>query len=243
MADENFSFSEVDNVYNSFLNPHLKNTLCWYISGKCNLNCSFCEAKKSDHDSSKELEYLTKNWINFREGFQNLQGRWEIFLLGGEPLSVPGILDILRDLVRNGHKISLATNLSYSLGYYKKVLNILDGNLCLFLGTFKPEYYKPEPFLKKAQHIDYLVKRYGGVFGVGAVAEPDYLDYLYTLGFWFRERNIKFKLQKKRVNNVHINYNKDQVCKIKEFGRRFSSIEDQKKLDLKKRTSLKEGFV
>lgn len=112
-------------------------------------------------------------------------------------MSVPGILDILKDLVKQGYKISLATILSYSTEFYENILNILEGNLCLFLGSFKPLYYKPEPFLQKAQYIDALVKKSGGSFGVGAVAEPDDLDYLFTIGYWFIERNIKFILQKK----------------------------------------------
>ncbi|MFW6383578.1 MAG: radical SAM protein, partial [Nanoarchaeota archaeon] len=164
---ESFSWQDVSS------NIHAQNTVCWHITENCNLNCSFCEIKQNKANFKEELKFLKKNWPNFKKQFNKLPGTWEVFLMGGEPLSLPGILEIVNDLVKQGHKISLATNFSFSTSMYEKFLKIVGAKLCLLFATFKPEYYNPEVFLKKAEHINNLVKAQGGQFGVGAVAEPD----------------------------------------------------------------------
>ncbi|MFW5991315.1 MAG: radical SAM protein [Candidatus Nanoarchaeia archaeon] len=203
-------------------------SLCWHVTYLCNLDCSFCDAKKSNERIQKQVDFLKNNWRLYKKGFEKLPGSWEIILTGGEALALPGILGIVKDLVEMGHKISLTTNFSFSLDFYKKFLKIVDGKLHFFSASFKPEYYKLEPYLKKAQDINTAVKRMNGHFTVVAVAEPKWLDYLYNVGKMFNKKGIKYRLQAKRVNGSYIKYSKREKEKISEFTRCFGLGKDVK---------------
>jgi MoaA/NifB/PqqE/SkfB family radical SAM enzyme len=122
--------------------PTFKN-LAINITGKCNLDCIFCECQSLDGNedlSFKELESLFKEMSS--------RGVKSVFIGGGEPFLRKDIFDILISLKEMKYNISMITNGYVVGGFSDKKLEIINDSvdqISLSLDSATPElhnYYR-----------------------------------------------------------------------------------------------------
>lgn len=95
----------------------------WFNTGTlCNLECSNCYIESSPKNDS--LVYLNKEDISQYLDELN-DPKVNIGLTGGEPFLNPNIIDILNEILKRGHKLTILTN-AYNVikRWEKKLLNL-----------------------------------------------------------------------------------------------------------------------
>ena len=201
--------------------PHLKNTLYWYISGLCNLRCSFCTVPTNTKQIRQEVSWTLSNIDKLQRGFMKLPGKWEFFLGGGEPFAFPSFLKIVKIIVSAGHHISVVTNFTSSIENLERFFDIVHNKICLFVASYKPGIHDFENFLKKAERVNSIVQENGGHFSVGTVACKADLEASFQKGKCFLESGIDFALQVEKVNGRYRVYSDEEKEKVVYFGRTF----------------------
>jgi MoaA/NifB/PqqE/SkfB family radical SAM enzyme len=90
------------------------NPILFPITYQCNLDCTYCSEKskrKDIVDVEKGIELITKR-----------NNDW-VFITGGEPLTVPNIVEICQKLKKSGKKVGLTTNGTI---HKFEILNVID---------------------------------------------------------------------------------------------------------------------
>lgn len=101
----------------------------WKLIGSCNLRCLHCYGP-----DKVEKALPIDDLFQIAEKFRKLKAKW-VVLTGGEPMLVPGIDLLIRELAHQGLKVALSTNSMFFRGHEKTIetyvssLNIpLDGS-------------------------------------------------------------------------------------------------------------------
>lgn len=79
--------------------------VAWEVTGKCNLECLHCCA-----NSNLQREDAGPETINAVLRFLLCLEVNKLIITGGEPLILPGIFDLLKELKHRGYNLSLCTN-------------------------------------------------------------------------------------------------------------------------------------
>lgn len=197
----------------------IQNAIEWYLSHICNYNCSYCVSRfgrnkfvVSPPDQSKIANKL----------LEYLSGSWLIAFCGaGEPFLTPNFLEIVRKVVKRGHKVSVITNFSVSLEKILKFCEITRDNLLEVMVSLHLERAEPVKFLKRALIVQ---KNIGRKLVVSSVARKSRLRELKKIGRLFQDNGIRFMLQPERdyqrygrKNNPFTKYSKQESDIIKTF--------------------------
>lgn len=202
-------------------NFHLSNTLYWYISGLCNLHCSFCALAKRSKYVEQEVLWTLNNISRLQDQFRELPGTWELFIGGGEPFAFPSFLKIVQRAVTAGLHISVVTNFTSPLETLERFCSIVDKRICLLVASYKPGIHVFEEFLNKAIRVNKLVKNGGGHFSVGTVAQKRDINHSYEKGKILLKNGIDFALQVEKINGHYRACSQSEKEKILYFGRNF----------------------
>lgn len=114
----------------------------WDITGKCNLNCTHCQAAKFYRDEKDRKDLTTSEVFAVIDRLKQA-GILKVGLLGGEPLLRNDILEILHYFQKKGIKVTLNTNLLLLERFdLDKLLGYLDTIFVSLDGTTREEHEK-----------------------------------------------------------------------------------------------------
>lgn len=83
----------------------------WMLTNACNFRCDYCHPNIAVHKN--ELPQHGKTPDQIAEAFLKIGQRLHLSMSGGEPLMFPEFSEFCRTITRNGHSVSMNTNLSY----------------------------------------------------------------------------------------------------------------------------------
>lgn len=117
------------------------------IGNVCNYSCSYCHP--SSHNGNLWLEY--DSLVNFIDEVS--KEKYVIIVLsGGEPTLYPRIDDILKHLRRELIYLTITTNGSRSLNWWKKRATYFDK----IIFSYQPEFVNFNEFYKKIEYISQM---------------------------------------------------------------------------------------
>lgn len=187
----------------------------WTLTNWCNYSCTYCSAKPVMVDKWKKDENISKYKLTL-EKLKRFDAPFHIQLYGGEPSLHPNIKDILLGLkqIDNCKQISIITNLSKSLNFWKDIM--MPGvDVC---ASFHPEYYDDQ-FISKIKFLNNLKDCYIRVT-VNLIDKKEY---------WPMTLEFIEQLKKNNIDhNLHYLYNTPfwKSNYTEEFFKTFGSIEN-----------------
>jgi hypothetical protein len=134
----NIKKSDLQNIDNKFVYFKGNTDILrfeWFLSSKCNYECSYCPENfhnKLPHKNSYEKILIGINNLN------NLNIKYNISFWGGEPTLFPNYIDICKIIVEKGNSVFTVTNGSRSSTFFKKLIHYSSLNISLhqeFLNT------------------------------------------------------------------------------------------------------------
>lgn len=185
------------------------------ITQNCNYRCEYCsQSKKFVEGNFEEADDKTINaFLNFLD---TLEKPYEITISGGEPLIHKKFFYLIEEIIKKGHKVSVVSNFSYGIEYYKKIKDISGDNLVELLVSLHLKQVKNlDDFLKKAEIFNEYKK--SSRFIIASVLTDENVYKLKKVSKFLKEKNIKFELQHLRIKNSFIEYKKEANDFIKEF--------------------------
>lgn len=78
----------------------------------CNFNCEYCLAKASNRSKGSKPPYAIQQLIHL---FNNTGKKWWFVISGGESFLYPNFSDLLENITKEGHWVSVDTNLSQNI--------------------------------------------------------------------------------------------------------------------------------
>jgi MoaA/NifB/PqqE/SkfB family radical SAM enzyme len=197
------------------LGRKIRGIVSWNMNDSCNYRCTYC-TQRNMVDRSGVLE--GERFQRALDSFSRLPGSWEIKLSGGEPFRQPELIEITRQLVAQGHCISVQTNFSATEDRIQGFLESTRGALNLFSASLHLEYDKPESFLAKYRWIQ-PYEKYGVRFHVTSVAVPHRLPQLRDeIAPFFKENGIVFKVQPEKQDGYVREYSREEKGILLELG-------------------------
>lgn len=143
----------MDNILNAGYKNRKKLTFSWEIVTTCQYRCDYCYAydileKKFDKKLLKiyKLVLLKLKQLNYK---------FDVELLGGEPTTHPEIKDILLGLQRNKNcnSIELVTNMVKPLSFYKE-LDDKKFSKTLIAASYHPQYDSNNKYALKCVEVN-----------------------------------------------------------------------------------------
>jgi organic radical activating enzyme len=178
-------------------------TVSWNVVGGCNYRCTYCVQKHlpgTGAPSDAELDGALAT-------FARLPGIWEFKISGGEPFLLRRLPEVARRLAAAGHKVSVLTNLSASLGEIGGFIEAADDRLRTFSCSLHREYVGDDEFLAKAREVRSMLQPYPrATFVVNAVVVPGTVDDLAVARRRYEAAGVKFYPQLMRVNGSAVVY-------------------------------------
>jgi hypothetical protein len=175
-----------------------RNFMFWHVYQDCNFSCEFCKAvilKRRGEGPSEAFKRF--NDLTFHDQILRLfdeelsqVGPWTIGITGGEPLMMPNLPYLSKELIQRGHRIRYNTNLSIPI---EKNTEFLDANppeaVEVFMVSIHPESHpRLDEILERAR----VLKGMGYRLIVRSVATPESLSTLPILDEVCREIGITF---------------------------------------------------
>lgn len=104
LSKQDMEVLKSDKLLRSEIAPPL--VIEWYPSGRCNLNCNFCFIRGR---IGQETQTTTEQAVAF---FDNISGCgiMKVSFLGGEPLLLPNIVDIIKVALKYPYQLNISTN-------------------------------------------------------------------------------------------------------------------------------------
>jgi len=204
---EAFGFYEGHTVQN---NENL--ALHLYLTTGCNLSCKHCY---KDAGKKREKELTTKEIKSLIDDFST-QGKTQVVLSGGEPLTRTDFFEIAGYIKSKGHQVNLVTNgtLIKDIETAKKITGVVDF-LQISLDGCTPEkndYYRGKGTYEK---IINAINQFEGLdfeVNIGmVVSEVNYEDIKNNLSTLLNDK-IKHKKIKINVSGL-MDYGRGQYCK------------------------------
>jgi len=194
-------------------------TITWTLSFFCNYNCSYCYI-----DKKRKLSRYSPTLDNFeilKKELSKLQGKWNIYLVGGEPLQVPGFMHIVKELVSLDFNISISSNLSADIEEYNSFFKIVRDKITFFQASFHPESVKFPDFLKKAliakKNMDQIKRR----THIAAVGTKENINFLHNIGQYLERLGFIFVFQPQRIKYTYRKHSLIEIDLFNNFDRRF----------------------
>lgn len=199
----------------SLLGRSITGIISWNMNDLCNYRCSYC-TQRNMADRRGVLE--GERFQRALRSFAALPGAWEIKLSGGEPFRQPELTAIARELVSQGHCLSVQTNFSAPQDQIEAFLEATRGALNLFSASLHLEYDSAAGFWRKYQWIRPFEAE-GVRFHVTSVATPSRLRQLRDeIAPFFREHGIVFKVQPEKTEGYVRSYTDEERAMLVELG-------------------------
>ena len=129
---------------------NLPKQLIWLITYKCNYNCSYCINKKRRRDLAE-----VENADLFLRNIEKKLGKnWEFVIFGGEPFLHKNFFEIVRGLVKLGHRVTIFTNFSINAEKIIRFIELAGDKFNSIFASLHLEYTNPDEFLKKILIIE-----------------------------------------------------------------------------------------
>ncbi len=194
--------------------------ISWNINTACNYRCSYC-TQRFKEDRGRWAEDTPR----FIKAFARLPGRWEVKLSGGEPFVHPTLLEIVRGLAAQGHRVGVVTNFSATRERLLAFVDAADGRLSMVSCSLHLEYVEDiAAFADKAQWLSKeLSARHRpdlprpGVH-VTTVATREVMPRLDEIASVFAERGVVFKVQPEKQDRDVIAYSQEERELLLAFG-------------------------
>ena len=201
-----------------------KKTFSWNLIDVCNQKCSYCY-EGYGHDATRPKSTFFKDikqQNNYLDTLTILRlktiGTFDVDIIGGEPTLHPHLFNILQELTenKNCNEISLITNLSKPLEYFKKVNDLKSSKLTL-CPSLHFEYYS-DKLIQKC--ID--INKFKNITIIPIIMVHDNIEYhnniIKTLQI-FKENDIKYTISfLSSVPYYDVNYNAEVVKEIEKFA-------------------------
>lgn len=197
------------------LGRRIHGIISWNMNDSCNYRCSYCTQRNM---ADRRGVLAGERFQQALDTFARLPGSWEIKLSGGEPFRQPELVEITRQLVEQGHCISIQTNFSASEDRVREFLESTRGALNLFSASLHLEYDSPQAFLAKYQWIR-PYESLGVRFHVTSVAVPHRLLQLRDeIAPFFKSHGIMFKVQPEKIDGYVRDYTADEQQILLQLG-------------------------
>jgi MoaA/NifB/PqqE/SkfB family radical SAM enzyme len=188
---------------------HLRpNVAIYYVTGLCNLNCSYCEdfgaRRNPGNESPLPLEEAMHILRVIRSGTNSL------FLTGGEPLTHPQIESLL-DYARNELRFRELTLISngFLLPGHEAMLTLLD-RLIISIDSTDPETWSKiigvskesaESIIRHVETTARLQRKHGFIMTVNTVISPETLSGAQAVLDFCMQHNLLISFSPQSVNN------------------------------------------
>ena len=179
----------------------------WSLHNFCNFRCEYCPPNLNNGTTKNiSLEDVVKFYNALKEKVPNKK---IVFAFsGGEPTLHPQFIDIVKFLSDNGCEISMTTNGSRGLDWWKKAEPYIDHMVI----SYHPGWTKPQ---KLKDNIDFLTQT--SWINLDLMMNPKHWDEILQLGESFKDRpNIAvtyLPIQKDFGNGANglIDYSEEQL--------------------------------
>lgn len=126
-------------------------TVEWQANGVCNYDCSYCIQSPATRTGSPSRRDVEGFLAFFRD---DLPGKWEIKISGGEPFANKLFLDeIAPGLASTSHDVSLLTNFSAPPTALWRFVGLLRPQLAIVSTSLHLEFTDEDAFLEKAREF------------------------------------------------------------------------------------------
>ncbi|MBF0108881.1 MAG: radical SAM protein [Magnetococcales bacterium] len=140
--------------------------VAWITTYGCNRKCLHCDwvwSRTSPDDLARELT------IDEKMGVADQLARsrvWGVTISGGEPLMLPGMLDVIRRLKEGGKRVNLCTNGVLLPRFARELLAMDIDSITVSMDSFRPEEHDhvrgvPGSFRKSMAGLDAVRKLRG----------------------------------------------------------------------------------
>jgi len=210
-----------------------RNFMFWNVFRDCNFSCDFCEFKitlSGDIGCSKAFARFKD--LDFHKAMLRLYdeqlsrvGSWSICLTGGEPLLMPHLPFLSRELIRRGHRMLYNTNLSVPI---EKNEDFLASNppeaVDVFMVSIHPESHR---------HLDKILERIRLLKGMGyrlivrTVATLEAFSTMRMLDDVCREMDVTFTplgFRPFRDNTNLLEYTQEQFIFLRSFMKGYGEL-------------------
>lgn len=100
----------------------------WFISSKCNYECSYCPTEyHNKHPHKNTFDDI----ISGIDKLNSLNIKYNISFWGGEPTLFPKYIDICKKVIEKGNTVYTVTNGSRSSSFFKELINYSSLNISL----------------------------------------------------------------------------------------------------------------
>ncbi|MDD4909396.1 MAG: hypothetical protein PHR44_01760 [Candidatus Omnitrophica bacterium] len=141
----------------------------WKLTSECRFMCPYCpDAHKRQTSREVTTRLSCDEWMVYWREFHARYGRCEI-IINEEPLSYPGIGNIVSALQEIYYPIHIATALSCEVDF---MIGQLDPAKIIINSQFHPLFIKTDDFLKRL----FLLKKSDFTVHANMVAYPAYVD-------------------------------------------------------------------
>ena len=178
------------------------------ITQKCNYRCEYCSQSKKFYKNTHSADDKTID--AFLKFIKKLDKNFEITISGGEPLVHPRFYEVIEEIKKCGLKLTVISNFSFPIENYKKIVDIMEGNLIeLFVSYHDSQVSDFEEFLIKVKEFNNYRKD-GTKFSVASVLSDKNVSKLKKLSEFLAEfpddKKVNFCLQHMRIKNSYVEY-------------------------------------
>lgn len=143
---------------------------------ECNLRCTYCDTRYAwEGGRKRNREELVK--ISARKGYQR------ILLTGGEPLLQEESIELMAELIRAGHKISLETNGSLPIAEVPEQAQIIMDIKTPGSGQEGANLYQNLEFLKPEDDLKFVLTGLSDYYWAKEIVREFGLDKKFPVNF------------------------------------------------------------
>lgn len=176
------------------------------ITDRCNYLCEYCIQKKGEKEELDADDIVIDSFISL---IHTLKGKWKFMLMGGEALIHPRFFEVAEIISENNHDIFLITNFSFTLDYYKKLVDICGNSLKKINASLHLSQIKSiETFIEKTIEFNQY-KSSKTDFSVVSVLTNENFEILKEIKERLKKHNIKMSFQRLRIKGENIIYKEE----------------------------------
>jgi hypothetical protein len=188
----------------------------WNMNTTCNYRCSYCTQRFMD-----DRGRWARDVPRFINAFQELPGRWEVKLSGGEPFTHPHFDNVVAALSQRGFLVSVVTNFHSPRDELDRFMDAAGPNLGIISCSLHLEYVAGgaaiQDFIGRALHVQRRLPP-GATLCVTCVATRSALPTLPGLAQAFGSAGITFKVQPEKQDGDVIAYSEGEHHQLLQLG-------------------------
>ncbi len=175
---------------------------CWQLTSYCNYDCTYCNAK-STMNSTDDIDSLYRTVLH---RLKNLDAKFEMIIVGGEPTLHKDIDIIIKELLRlpNCTYVGLTTNLSKPKEFFEHYTDTKFQLIASYHPQYKGEYTNKLIYLNnKIRVVSHIVPSVDN--SISKILDKNNIDYEYI----FLNDTNTWEVQEVNKYNIELQYIKD----------------------------------